>query len=1014
MGIVDELVDTWADPPAAWRSAPFWSWNSRLDPDRLCRAIEGLHAAGMGGFFMHSRYGLKTPYLSEEWFECVSACVQKARELGMKAYLYDEDRWPSGPAGGLVTRKHPDLGMHVLLCTPKPQPAEDAERLATFAVRRDDAGRMISYEPVDPDAAEAPAGTSVVSFDVVPLPPSGFHNDAPYLDTMSPDAVREFLHVTHQAYADRYGRDFGTLVPAIFTDEPNYLSHGVRTGDGEFIVPWTPRMPREFHKRRGYDVRDRLPELIHPACEGDFSRVRHDFYRTATELFVEAFSEQIGRWCGKHRIAFTGHMLQEQTLADQVRVVGACMPHYEHFQWPGIDLLTDQDRELLTAKQCTSVADQLGRKRVLSELYGCTGWDWPLEGHKFVGDWQYAAGVNFRCPHLTHFSLAGGAKRDYPASIFSHSPWWPYYRVVEDYFARLSFLLTRGEPVRDVLVVHTVESAWGLFAVAGGKGPLAELDEGLAGVARALSGQHHDWDFADESLLARHGSVDNDGLLLLGRMAYRLVVVPPAATLRATTVELLREFRGAGGQVVFAGRRPDRVDAEPSDGLAELLETSTACDVAGLTEALEGLLPRRVSITENGAEQECVWAMLRQLEDGQVLFLQSHDRRNTHAVRAAVAGEGPVVLWDAQSGRREKVAASVAEEGTVAFDLSLPPTGSALVTLGLDVPGAAARASAPTVSAAEMLAGPFPVRLAEPNTLPLDACRYRFGDEPFGDPLPTLKADAEIRARFGLGNRLGGGQQPWYLYAMGTVDTSPRGPCRLRFDFHVTDLPARCALAVERPEDFRITVNGEPAGEPGGFWVDEDLRTIDVTALLVEGDNEVLLTMDYRADMELEDLYLVGEFGVRLREGDAPAPGRMTLVAPPRRLALGSWVGQGLDFYGGAVRYRLTVRRPAGKGVRLRLPGIDCTAAAVHAGGKTTVLPWPPFEADLSDVLVEGDNEVIVEVIGGRKNILGPLHVPWKPWTGPGEFSPNHPDWTNEYQLFHHGLFEPVVVETLG
>jgi hypothetical protein len=171
--------------------------------------------------------------------------------------------------------------------------------------------------------------------------------------------------------------------------------------------------------------------------------------------------------------------------------------------------------------------------------------------------------------------------------------------------------------------------------------------------------------------------------------------------------------------------------------------------------------------------------------------------------------------------------------------------------------------------------------------------------------------------------------------------------------------------------------------------------------------------MDYRPDMELEDLYLVGDFGVRLREGDAPAPGRMTLVAPPKRLAVGSWVGQGLDFYGGAVTYKLTVEPPAGKRVRIRLPGIDATAAAIHCGGKAFVLPWPPFEAEITDALADGPNEVLVEVIGGRKNILGPLHVPHKPWTGPGEFDPGNADWRTEYQLFDHGLMEPVVVEVL-
>ena len=124
MSSPQDLLTAWQNPPAIYRGAPFWSWNAKLDPARLCRQIEGMNRAGLGGFFMHSRYGLKTPYLSNEWFACVSECVEKARQLGMKAYLYDEDRWPSGAAGGLVTRKNPSYGNHRLEMVPLAAPAE--------------------------------------------------------------------------------------------------------------------------------------------------------------------------------------------------------------------------------------------------------------------------------------------------------------------------------------------------------------------------------------------------------------------------------------------------------------------------------------------------------------------------------------------------------------------------------------------------------------------------------------------------------------------------------------------------------------------------------------------------------------------------------------------------------------------------------------------------------------------------------------------------------------------------
>ena len=1010
MGFSEQLSAEWQNPSSAYRSAPFWSWNDRLIPDRLCRQIEGMKQAGMGGFFMHSRYGLKTPYLSEEWFACVSACIEKARQLDMKACLYDEDRWPSGTSGGAVTRTHPEFREHYLAMVRPEHVRDPGNVVAMFAVRKDATGNCASYEPLK-DASAVPAGQEACAFEIRRRPDNPWYNDGAYLDTMNPQAVAEYIRVNHEQYARRYGKDFGSLVPGIFTDEPHY-GYSWKTGENELAnVVWTPAMVQEFRRRRRYDIRNHLPELMMPLAAGRFSKARMDFYRTATELFVESYTGQIGAWCGRCGIAMTGHELLEGKLHDQISAAGACMPHYEHMQWPGMDLLCDQANELLTAKQVCSVADQLGKQRVLSEMYGCTGWDWPLEGHKFITDWQYACGVNLCCPHLTHYSLLGGGKRDYPASIYEHSPWWKYYSTVSDYVARLGVMLTQGRPVRDVLVIHPIDSAWGLYLF--NRDECREFDKELQQLIYALSGEHYDWDFADESLLGKYGKVAR-GNLKLGKMSYKVVVVPPSHTLRKRTVALLRRFQAHGGQVLIVGQKPTMVDGVPSDAAAELAAQARSCPNSAeeIAAALEAILPRRVSITEDGKEFRQAWIMLRAVEGGQLLFVQSHDRKAGHRLRCRVAGRGPVVTWDPLTGQRTRLKAAKAD-GHVEFDLDLPPTGSALLSLAVRCPGAAMPAKAPRVVASKTFAGPFDIELAEPNTFPLDYCQYRIGEGEFSQPVPVLKADELIRAHFGLGVRHNGGQQPWYLYATGVIDTSPRGPVQMRWTFHVTDSPERCALAVERPEGLSITVNGKPVGRPEGFWVDPDIRTIDITPLLRAGENEILLSFTYRPDMELEDMYLAGRFGVSRRDGQAPSPGNMTLVRPPRELTLGSWLGQGLDFYGGAVFHNLTIERPRRGRVRINLPEAACTAAAIHVNGKTYVLPWAPFSADITDALVDGANTVRVEVIGGRKNILGPLHTPRQTWTGPEQFSPNAKDWTFEYQLYDHGLMSQVVVDTV-
>ena len=92
MGTIEKLKKYLSDPPEKFRSAPFWGWNSTLKKEELGEQIKGFKKAGMGGFFIHSREGLETEYLSPEWLEDVKYCVDKARENDLEMWIYDEDK----------------------------------------------------------------------------------------------------------------------------------------------------------------------------------------------------------------------------------------------------------------------------------------------------------------------------------------------------------------------------------------------------------------------------------------------------------------------------------------------------------------------------------------------------------------------------------------------------------------------------------------------------------------------------------------------------------------------------------------------------------------------------------------------------------------------------------------------------------------------------------------------------------------------------------------------------------
>src|SRR3954464_6953370 len=137
-------------PPAIYRGVPFWSWNSRLDLPQLFRQIEQFKAMGFGGVCIHSRTGLATHYLGAEYLHAVKACTEKLASEAMRAWLYDEDRWPSGYAGGIVTREKKHRIKH-LLWTQKPygdQPPARRRLDYTQSARTEDGELLARYEVV--------------------------------------------------------------------------------------------------------------------------------------------------------------------------------------------------------------------------------------------------------------------------------------------------------------------------------------------------------------------------------------------------------------------------------------------------------------------------------------------------------------------------------------------------------------------------------------------------------------------------------------------------------------------------------------------------------------------------------------------------------------------------------------------------------------------------------------------------------------------------------------------------
>ncbi|MBO5736725.1 MAG: hypothetical protein J6S04_02845, partial [Clostridia bacterium] len=356
------------------KSIPFWSWNNALDEKELVKQIEDMYAAGIGGFIMHARTGLKDEYLSEKWWSCIGACLKKAKELDMNAWAYDENGWPSGFVGGKLLE---NVDFRARFLSYKQTDSYDKEAFVVYV--KNESG----YERVDEETASA-GEYHCVYLNISPA----------NTDILKPEVVDAFIKETHEKYYERFADSFGKELVGFFTDEPQYY---------RAATPFSVEVEKAF-AAKGKDVKDGLIWLFKQE-EGGYE-FRTEYYRTMNELYLENFYKKLYDWCEAHNCKLTGHSIEECSLYQQMYGGAGCMPTYEYEHIPGVDFLGRNCATELSPKQVGSVAAQLGKKYVLTETFACGGYDTTPKELKSIADFQYFNGVNMTCQHLYPYSLS--------------------------------------------------------------------------------------------------------------------------------------------------------------------------------------------------------------------------------------------------------------------------------------------------------------------------------------------------------------------------------------------------------------------------------------------------------------------------------------------------------------------------------------------------------------------------------------------------------------------------------
>ncbi|MDD8025846.1 MAG: glycosyl hydrolase [Acidobacteriota bacterium] len=1011
-----DLQPLFADPPADYRSVPLWVWNNRISEAEIDEQLADFKAKGIGGVFVHPRPGLITPYLSQEWLDRFKHAVDKGKSLGMKIWIYDENSYPSGFAGGHVPAAMPDAIRAGLRMTKMETLPAAFESEPVIVLRRTQAG----YEDITAQRkAETFGPGAYVVFDVNRQKPSPWYGGYAYVDIMRPEVTAKFLEVTLGAYKAAFGAEFGATVPGSFQDEAEINPAG---GEGMTVVNWTPRLFDVFQATYGYDLRPSLLSLFEDI--GNWKAVRHDFYALLLDLFIGGWAKPYHDYAQANNLAFTGHYWEHEWPRPVVSPDNLAMAAWAHV--PGIDILMNefvrdthaQFGNARAVKEIRSAANQMGLPRTMSETYGAGGWDLTFFDQKRIADWEFALGVNLINQHLSYVTIMGARKRDHPQSFSYHEPWWEDYKIMGDYLGRLSLVMSSGRQNNRILVIEPTTTAWMHYRPGGDTEEIKAIGKDFEAFIDVLEGAQVEYDLGSEDTIRVHGRVDGRKLAV-NRKSYDLIVLPPGLeNLEKPTVELLGKYLALGGRVAALVPAPAYMGGRPDKSVADLAAKYpaqwTAVQPAEAPARLAGLLTPVLTFTMAGspaAMPNMLFHHRRTFADGELVFLANVDPA------ASIAGEltGPgksCWSWDAVTGKIEPYPSQAAGDNLKA-GFNLPPGGSLVLVLK---PETAAAASAPA-KAEWTDAAPgvkTAIERAAGNILTLDYCDLTLNGKTEKDlyfydaQLMTYRANGLDR-------------NPWdsaVQYKTNILDQD-KFPADSGFEatyrFRVAPgvAPAALKAIVERPSLFRVFCNGKPVEPvPGEWWLDKNFGVFPVT--VKPGENAITLEVaPFTIHSELESIYLVGEFGLQ-------SEAKGFLIVPPKALTFGPWSSQGMPMMSGRVNYTKIVDVPAeGTGTaryRVALGSwLGSTAEVMINGQKAGLIAFAPFQMDITSFLKPGRNEVIVAVVGTLKNTLGPFHN--NPPLGrawPGQFQKGAEKGRpagREYSVAGYGLFEDFKIE---
>ena len=570
---------------------PFF-WQHGEEHAMLAEEIDAIQKSGIQEFCVESR--THEQFGEEKWWQDFGFLLEEARRRGMRVWLLDDKRFPTGYANNYI-ETHPELRavrlrmefrdfvgpqMDIALL---PIPLEEGESFVSIMAYERKPGKDIlvgegiSLLPKLKDGLiwlDIPAGFWRVYY-VVRTNRAGMEGRGNYIDMMSAESCKAMLQAVYEPHYEHFGAYFGNTFAGFFSDEPGFMNednyYDATLGREDVDIPWNDRLATVLAGKAGFSkeqVLQLLPALWHE-IEGYTPVMREVYMEAATEAYSKNFSWMLGDWCRSHNVMYIGHIIEDQNAHQRLgRGAGHFFKALDGQDMSGCDIVLHQMIPGQTVFEHTAALrgnraepaffnytlpklassqahiQPLKKGRAMCEVYGAFGWAAGIPAMKYITDLMLVGGINHFVPHAFTPKYPDP---DCPPHFYARgiNPQFPLFGELMRYMQRMSHVLSGGVHQAEVAVYYNAEAEW-----AGGKRMLQQE------VCKELTRHQIDFDLLPQDTICHDTSVEM-GQLCVHEETYGALIVPYSQYLPEKLLKMFGQLATAGVPIWFVDDYPD-------------------------------------------------------------------------------------------------------------------------------------------------------------------------------------------------------------------------------------------------------------------------------------------------------------------------------------------------------------------------------------------------------------------------------------------------------------------------